>query len=64
MSAGKVPKFWIEEVDHNEEQLEFFVGETSVGSCNHDEHGWDGMKLAADLFEKTAKAVGAKFARK
>lgn len=54
-----VPKFWIETPDGDEEHMELFVGEKSVGSFNHDEHGWSGMNAAKKLFENVAKAVGA-----
>lgn len=59
-----IPNFWIENPDGNEEKEEFFVGARPVGSFNHDEHGWDGMKSARDLFESVAKAIGAKFERR
>jgi len=54
-----IPKFWIERPD--DETAEFFIGEKLVGSANHDQHGWDGMKAAEELFESVAKTLGAKF---
>lgn len=59
-----VPKFWIEHPDQDEEQIELFVGEKSIATLNHDEHGWSGMQAAEKLFEKIAKAVGAKFEKR
>jgi len=50
-------KFWIERKD--DEHMELFVGDKSVGSFNHDEDGWGGMTKAERLFEKVATAVGA-----
>jgi hypothetical protein len=50
-------KFWIETPDGDEEQTELFVGEKSVGSFNHDQHGWQGMRDAEKLFENIAKAL-------
>ena len=43
----------------DDEVIEFFVGGKSVGSANHDAHGWDGMELAEKLFMAVAVAVGA-----
>lgn len=59
-----ISKFWIEEKDGDEEHLSFYVGTKLVGDASHDEHGWAGMKSMADLFESTAKALGAKFERR
>ena len=53
------PKFWIENLD--DETIELFVGERSVGTFNHDSHGYSAMRDVVKLFEKTAKEVGAKF---
>jgi hypothetical protein len=57
-----VPKFWVEKTD--DESVEFFVGETPVASFDHDQHGWSGIREAERMFEKVAKAVGAKFESK
>lgn len=57
-----VHKFWIESKD--DEHIELFVGEKSIASFNHDEHGWVGMSAAEKMFEKIAKAVGAKFEKR
>lgn len=54
-------KFWIEAA--NEESIELFVGEKSVGSFNHDTHGWSVMSDVEKLFEAIAKAVDSKFER-
>lgn len=59
-----MPKFWIEHPDNDEEREEFFVGEKLVASFNHDEHGWNGMRDAGEMFQKIAKAVGADFERR
>lgn len=59
-----VPKFWIENPDGDEEREEFFVGEKSIATFNHDEHGWQGMRDAGRMFENIAEAVGAKFERR
>lgn len=58
----KPQKFWIEQSD--EEHIKLFVGEKSIASFNHDEHGWSGMKNAEEIFEKVAKAVGSDFERR
>jgi hypothetical protein len=55
-------KFWIEQTD--DETVEMFVGERSVGSFNHDEHGWSGIGEAEKLFENVAKALGANFEKR
>lgn len=56
------PKFWVEALE--DEHVELFVGETSVGVFNHDEHGFSAMNDALRMFERTAKAVGAEFERR
>lgn len=57
-----IPIFSIKETDDG--RIELRVGRKEVGSFNHDEHGWISMVAAANLFEATAKAVGAKFERR
>lgn len=56
-----VAKFWIENLD--DETVELFVGEKSVGTFNHDSHGYSSMRDVVKLFEVIAKEVGAKFER-
>ncbi|WP_439398762.1 hypothetical protein ACRQ5Q_15290 [Bradyrhizobium sp. PMVTL-01] len=52
-------KFWVE--NHDDEQIELFVGEKSVGSFNHDTHGYSAMRDVQKLFENIANALGEKF---
>lgn len=59
-----MPKFWIESPGGDEERTELFVGERSVGSFNHDEHGWQGMREAERLFENIAKVLGEPFEKR
>lgn len=54
-------KFWIENPDGDEEQVEFYVGEKLVATFDHDTHGWSGMRDAEKLFKNVAQALGAKF---
>jgi hypothetical protein len=58
------PPFIVLEKDGSEENLEFYIGDKLVHSCNHDEHGWAGMEAATNLFEVTAKTLGATFERR
>jgi len=52
----KIPKFWIE--SSKDDSIELFVGEKSVGTFNHDEHGWQGMRDSEELFIKIANTLG------
>lgn len=55
-------KFWI--MSKDDEKIEMFVGEKSVGTFDHDTHGWSGMRDAEKFFERIATAVGAKFEKR
>jgi len=61
---ASLPAFIVLEKEGSEENLDFYIGNKLVHSCNHDEHGWAGMELATNLFEVTAKTLGAKFERR
>ena len=44
----------------DEEQLEIRINGETVGTYNHDDHGWAGMQAAEQLAEQFAKALGLK----
>lgn len=48
----------------DDESHEFFVNGVSVGSVNHDQHGWDGMFCAGELFKNVAKQLGVSVTEK
>ena len=54
----KDPIFWIQH--HDDEHIEFFIDEKSIGSVNHDENGWYGMRVQETMFRSIAKVIGAK----
>lgn len=58
----KIPTFWIEHI--NDESQEFFVGERSVGTIDHDSDGWEGMQKATKLFRNIASVIGAEVKEK
>ena len=43
--------------EDGDEQLEIFVDGDSVGTFDHDNHGWSGMDAAVRLAEKIAKKL-------
>ena len=43
--------------EDGDEQLEIFVDGQSVGSFDHDRHGWSGMEGAVSLAEEIAKKL-------
>lgn len=51
-------KFWIE---GNSDRVEMFIGEKSVGTFDHDRHGYTGMRDAIKMFEGIAKALGTRY---
>lgn len=58
----KPPKFWIEVT--GDEKMELFVGEKSIATFDHDEHGFAATFVAAKMFEQVAAAVGSDFERR
>jgi len=40
----------------NEEEVEYLLDGTPIGSANHDQHGWAGMELADQLVANFAEA--------
>jgi hypothetical protein len=61
-STVSVPKFWIEQP--NDETIELFIGGTSLGTFNHDEHGWTTMRSIERLFVEIAEILGVEVGRK
>lgn len=51
----KKPKF--ERIEHQEDNVEYFVNGISVGSSTHDDLGWHGMQVVNDLFDRIANAI-------
>lgn len=52
----ELPIFWISKPD--DETLELFLRDRSMGTFNHDEHGWAGMEAAEALFRNIASELG------
>ncbi len=53
-AIDKVTIRWV-----NDETVEFTLNGKVLVTATHDEHGWDGMKLAIDLTRHIAGGMGA-----
>ena len=48
--------YQLKEVEEDDEEVEFFIDDTSIGHASHDEHGWAGMELANKIVANFAEA--------
>lgn len=53
------PKVHILRSYDDDEGIEVYVGTKYIGSANHDEHGWAGIRMLEETAKKMAEAFGA-----
>ena len=53
----------IHQPEHDEEQLEIYLGDVQIASVNHDEEGWAGMEAIENVAVKMAEELGLKIIR-